>query len=179
MSSDPEEFPVEAGIVPLVLALYSLRQVEPCWSCEGHVANDGAFWRLPQAWFYCRSQVLPGIIADAVAQLRFQGITQATWAVSVTYAAEETLGPVFVIRPDLSLSEPFDLRALRRDVVGLADGLLESVRGRARHYLKAGSSKPRGANFRGAVRGGHGGRLRVSSACGFGRRPARVVVGVG
>ncbi|MCH8111808.1 MAG: hypothetical protein IH905_07620 [Proteobacteria bacterium] len=130
MSSEPDEFPVEPGIVPLVFALYSLRQVEPCWSCEGHVKDDGTFRRLPQAWFYCRSQVLPRIIADAVSQLRLQGVTQATWIVNVTYAAEESLDPVFAIRPDLSLSEPYDLRTLRRDVEGLADGLLEAVRAR-------------------------------------------------
>ncbi|MCH8187949.1 MAG: hypothetical protein IIB66_04470 [Proteobacteria bacterium] len=145
MSSEPDEFPIEPGIVPLVFALYSLRQVEPCWSCEGHVKEDGTFWRLPQAWFYCRSQVLPRIIADAVSQLRSQGVTQATWIVNVTYAAEESLDPVFAIRPDLSLSEPYDLRTLRRDVEGLADGLLEAVRERARHYLKAGSLQRRAA----------------------------------
>lgn len=143
MSSEPEEFPIELGIVPLVFALYSLRRVEPCWSCEGHLKEDGTFWRLPQAWFYCRSQVLPRIIADAVSQLRAEGATQATWVVNVTYAAEESLDPVFTIRPDLSLSEPYDLRTLRRDVEGLADGLLETVRERARHYLKAGSTRRR------------------------------------
>lgn len=143
MSSEPDEFPVEPGIVPLVFALYSLRQAEPCWSCEGHTKEDGSFWRLPQAWFYCRSQVLPRIIADSISQLRSQGVTEATWILNVTYAAEESLDPVFAIRPDLSLSEPYDLRTLRRDVEGLADGLLDSVRERARHYLKAGTLQRR------------------------------------
>lgn len=143
MSSDPEEFPVESGIVPLVFALYSLRQVEPCWSCEGHVKEDGTFWRLPQVWFYCRSQVLPRIISDSLSRLRSKGATQATWIINITYAAEESFDPVFAIRPDLSLSEPHDLRTLQRDVEGLADGLLERVRDRARYYLKAGAQPHR------------------------------------
>ena len=137
MSSEPEEFPIEQGIVPLVYALYSLRLVEPCWSCEGHTKDDGTYWRLPQAWFYCRSQVLPRIMADALAQLRSKGVTEATWIINVTYAAEESLDPVYAIRPDLSMSESYDLQTLRRDVDGLAAGLLEAVRDRSRYYLKA------------------------------------------
>lgn len=143
LSSEPEEFPVESGIVPLVFALYSLRQVEPCWSCEGHLKADGTFHRLPQVWFYCRSQVLPRLFVDVLSQLRAQGVTQATWVVNVTYAAEESLDPVFAMRPDLSLSEPYDLPTLQRDIEGLADALLEAVRDRARHYLKAGPSRRR------------------------------------
>ena len=39
LSSDPERYPIEPGIVPLVFALRGLRVFEPCWSCEGHDAT--------------------------------------------------------------------------------------------------------------------------------------------
>ena len=64
-------------------------------------------------------------------------MTEATWIINVTYAAEESLDPVYAIRPDLSMSESYDLQTLRRDVDGLAAGLLEAVRDRSRYYLKA------------------------------------------
>ncbi|MCZ6862069.1 MAG: hypothetical protein O7I42_17635 [Alphaproteobacteria bacterium] len=41
MSSEPEEFPIESAIVPLVYAFHSLRLTPPCWSCEGHYNRSG------------------------------------------------------------------------------------------------------------------------------------------
>ena len=40
MSSDPDDHPVESGIVPLVYAFYSLRLTPPCWSCEGPYTGE-------------------------------------------------------------------------------------------------------------------------------------------
>ena len=41
MSSDPDKYPIESGVVSLAYAFYTMRVMMPCWSCEGHVSDDG------------------------------------------------------------------------------------------------------------------------------------------
>jgi hypothetical protein len=48
LSSDPEKFPIEAGILPLVYAFNCLGACAPVWSCEGHIGPAGKVNRLPR-----------------------------------------------------------------------------------------------------------------------------------
>ncbi len=128
MSSDPEEHPVEQGIAPLVLALYGLRVVEPCWSCEGHLGPGDKLLRPPSVWFYSRSSTYPMLIADYVAELAGAKDTKYRWHLCmVTFGDGNDGCPVFSIEPDLSTAEP-DLMMLRRDVRVIAEGFIDAIR---------------------------------------------------
>ncbi len=128
MSSDPEEHPVEQGIAPLVLALYGLRVVEPCWSCEGHMGPGDKLKRPPSVWFYSRSATYPMLIADYLAGLAGAKDTEHRWHLCMVMFGDGNDGcPVFSIEPDLSGTEP-DLMMLRRDVRVIAEGFIDSIR---------------------------------------------------
>ena len=66
MSVEPDAYPIEPGIAPLVFEFYALRLCPPCWSCEGHVDAAGKLTRLPRVWFFCREiRVRPSAVAAA------------------------------------------------------------------------------------------------------------------
>lgn len=128
MSSDPEEHPVEPGIAPLVLALYGLRVVEPCWSCEGHMGPGDKLLRPPSVWFYSRSTTYPMLITDYLAELAGAKDTGHRWHLCMVTFGEGNDGcPVFSIEPDRSGAEP-DLMMLRRDVRVIAEGFVDGIR---------------------------------------------------
>lgn len=128
MSSDPEEHPVEPGIAPLVLALYGLRVVEPCWSCEGHMGPGDKLLRPPSVWFYSRSATYPMLIADYLAGLAGAKDTKHRWHLCmVTFGDGNDGCPVFSIEPDRSAAEA-DLMMLRRDVRVIAEGFETGIR---------------------------------------------------
>ena len=69
LSSEPERFPIEAGVVPLVYAFSALRLMPPCWSCEGHHDKQGQLHRLPSLWFFSRKLAYPGLITALLSRL--------------------------------------------------------------------------------------------------------------
>lgn len=84
MSSDPDRFPIEGQIVPLVYSFNVLGVCKPCWSCEGHMdQQSGNSLRTPQVWFYSDSVVYPKLVAELLEQLRFQKKIQNEWCVRI------------------------------------------------------------------------------------------------
>ena len=63
LSTEPDRYPIEPKVVPLVFALAELRETQPSWSCEGHVRADGEWIRPPQVWFYAELSVYADLIA--------------------------------------------------------------------------------------------------------------------
>lgn len=114
MSSDPEKFPIEDGIVPLVYAIYDMEIGLPCWSCEGHEGLDGKIGKLPQVWFYVLHQVYPDLLAKFLWQLQFSGHVQNQWNVTVV-SADNTTDTTFAIVPDTG-GGTLDLENMRQDI---------------------------------------------------------------
>jgi len=114
MSSEPEKFPIEAGIVPLVYALYDMEIGLPCWSCEGHLGLDGKIGKLPQVWFYVLHQAYPDLLAKFLWELHFKGHIENQWTVSVV-SADNPTDTTFAIAPD-SAAGALDLDTLRQDI---------------------------------------------------------------
>ncbi len=134
MSSDPEKHPVEAGIVPLVYALNELRVFHPCWSCEGHVEDDGRLIRPPHVWFSVRTTVYLSLINHCLFHLHFEKKLSRDWQIKVVdWGQTEDSG--FSLEPVTAKGEKIDLAALRRDVRVIAEGLLSGVRAAATHYI--------------------------------------------
>jgi hypothetical protein len=157
LSSNPDRYPIEPGIVPLVYQLNVLRVIQPCWSCEGHQTAQGQFLRLPQVWFYSASVVYPQLIAEIVHEQKFRRLLGNDWQVAVCPQDYGKSVTTFALKPIQEQEKPLDLRGLRRDVQTLSCTLVEQVRQSAREYLHdisvllpSGVSAQRGLSARGA-----------------------------
>ena len=140
LSTEPDRYPIEPKVVPLVFALAELRETQPSWSCEGHVRADGEWIRPPQVWFYAELSVYADLIARHCKSLRERRQVAHLWEVVVSSfsACERT---TFVLRPCIEQDEgdaqttPLDaLKQLHEEIEVLAASLRKSVldQGRAR-----------------------------------------------
>ena len=136
MSGDPIRHPIEAGIVPVVYAIYTLRKLMPCWSCEGHYKDNGfELGKVPQVWFYSRSVLYPRLISEHLTSLQFKKEIFYQWHVRLTFSASN-LDTGFSIEPYLQSDQSLKLDYLQKDsqVIGLS--LREGVRHLATQYLR-------------------------------------------
>jgi hypothetical protein len=136
MSSDPERFPIEPKIAPLVFALYATRVCRPCWSCEGHLDAVGKLLRLPTVWFYAETPTFARMIHVAVGALRFEKRIDSHWRVGITVAEHDNPYTTYTLEPAMTEATPAPLDALQRDVSAIADGLLAKVREQSHRALK-------------------------------------------
>jgi len=134
LSSEPEEFPLESRIVPLVYALNSLRVVTPCWSCEGHNDSADQLIKLPSVWFNTSSQGLPRLLVEHCGQLYGDRETYYRWGIEVL-GLGDVMQTTYSLRPNLSLLDDANLSHLHKDIVVLAEGLFEGVKAAARAHL--------------------------------------------
>ena len=127
LSSEPERYPIEQGILPLVYSLSTLRVCPPCWSCEGHSRHKGQeLHRIPTVWFYSRSLIYPKLIADYLVELKGLRHLHVDWHVSISYSAD-ALDTTFAIEPRLVLNEAPELADLREDIATIAADLHDNV----------------------------------------------------
>lgn len=125
LSSDPDKFPIEEGIVPLVFALNSLEIGAPCWSCEGHPSLDESPGKLPQVWFYVRHMVYPDLLARYLWHLHFRQLIRNRWKVTVV-SNDNNVDTTFAIAPDTS-DGPLDLAGLRRDIRVIGERMSKDI----------------------------------------------------
>ncbi len=136
MSSDPDKYPIERGIVPLVYSLYSARVYQPCWSCEGHVDATGKLRKLPRAWFYVRSLVFADLMAQHLGELHTAGQLSQPWLLRVVNWGE-AVDTALAIEPWLVPDQEPVLHRLRRDVLTIATDLLAGVKQLARRRISS------------------------------------------
>lgn len=123
LSSDPERFPIEPGIAPLVFAMRRLGLFTPCWSCEGHLRPDGSLWKLPAVWFYSDSPVHVRLLSQGLSSLRTAGALSAPWHVVVTFSDADNPETTFSLEPAHAGGETLSLPALRKDAGAIAGAL--------------------------------------------------------
>jgi hypothetical protein len=123
LSTDPDRYPIESGILPLVFAMKRLRVFEPCWSCEGHLGPDGSLWKLPMVWFYTRSLLYLRLLADSLHQLKGAGKIKVSWQVVVSFSDPDNLETTFSIQPSIEGGASVGLPELWNDVRQIADSL--------------------------------------------------------
>lgn len=133
LSSEPEKFPIEEGIVPLVYAIYDMETGLPCWSCEGHEGLDGKIGKLPQVWFYVLHQAYPDLLAKFLWQLHFNGLIQHQWNVTVV-SADNATDTTFSIVPDTNGST-LDLDKLRQDIKVIGGRMYDDIAVLARENI--------------------------------------------
>ena len=150
LSSDPENHPLESRIAPLVYELKRLEVFDPCWSCEGHNGTDGALWKIPRVWFYCRSVVHLRVLADALKELHLDRRLSVQWRVVLTFSDGDNADTTFSLEPGSLAPSPAasrpPLAALQRDVDTIAGHLRDVVFDEARKLSRnAGSGAGSGA----------------------------------
>ena len=135
LSSEPDKHPVEDHVVKIVFELSTLRLMQPCWSCEGHLNGQGDLWKLPQVSFYSASDLYPKLLAGYLNRLKNQGKLNYPWQVNmVDYG--QTWGPTYQLEPALNQVEgELDLRLMQSDLENISTDLANQLKQEARCML--------------------------------------------
>jgi len=145
MSGDPDNFPIEQGIVPAVYAFYSLRALMPCWSCEGHLDGHGLISKLPRVWFYSGSNFYPKLIAQAIGKMETHNQLKNDWMIRVLPFSQSMYTITYSLEPaDTAIigAGSTVLDSLRSDVRVIADNLRTAVFAQAKDYIDKGNASP-------------------------------------
>lgn len=114
LSSEPERYPIEPTVLPLVFALSRLNYLKPCWSCEGHNDPHGKLWKLPQVWFYTCSPSYAHLVGKFMWEMKISKLLTYEWRVSLS--AFGNLGcATYIIEPAL-LPDDCELSKLQLDL---------------------------------------------------------------
>jgi hypothetical protein len=135
LSSEPGNYPIEIGVLPLVFELHSLRLTKPCWSCEGHADGKRHAHRAPRVWFYSAAGVYAELLARHLEALTFAGRLKARWSVSLCPHGEDASVTTFALGP----VEPHDmpLAIYQADARVIAENLGQHMREEAKSMLAA------------------------------------------
>lgn len=135
MSADPTRYPIEFNVVPIVYALYTLRLLMPCWSCEGHLDASGRISKLPKVWFYSVSPFFPKLIAQFIGKLRSAHKLDHDWNVSILSFSQSMFSITYSIEPKWTSEHDASLVSLQSDMLVIAGELRLGVLGLARDYI--------------------------------------------
>lgn len=139
LSSDPEHYPIEPAILPLVFAMRRSGIFHPVWSCEGHTDSDGALWKRPAVWFCCAAPSHGRVLADSLFAMHHDGRLATRWQVSLGCSELRSLETTFALQPVFEGDAP-DLAVLRSDVAVIAGAIIAQTRKCARMVLAASDS---------------------------------------
>lgn len=136
MSSDPNKYPIESGVVSLVYALYTMRLMMPCWSCEGHMNKAQEIVKLPSIWFYSTSHFYPKLLAQYIDNLFAYKKIKTSWRISILAFSQSLFSTTYSLEPQVSLNEDLDLADLQNDMNRIAKDMRFSMLRDTRSYLK-------------------------------------------
>lgn len=132
LSSDPENYPIENGIAPLVFEVNRLGVFDTCWSCEGHNGSDGKLWKTPKVWFRAESQVHLGLLGQCLHDLRITGAVKAVWQVTLVSVDDQDVETLFCMEPRIEERAP-QLSDLQADAQAIAARLPDLMVKQARN----------------------------------------------
>ena len=135
LSSDPHNHPIECKVVNIVFELSTLRLIQPCWSCEGHLNGQGELWKLPQVSFYTASALYPKLLSSYLTKLKGSKQLHYPWQViMVDYG--QSWEPTYQLEPALNhIDEVIQLTLLQQDLHKISNGLAEQLKQEARIML--------------------------------------------
>lgn len=140
LTSDPVNYPIETGIVPLVFEMKRLGIFDPCWSCEGHLGPAGNLWKLPRVWFYCESLVHVRLLVDGLKDMEVAGRLSCGWRVAVTFSGPDNPETTFSLEPIVESEDASLLPKLQADA-NLIASCLEELITRQGRKLQVGAAK--------------------------------------
>jgi len=135
LSTEPDEHPIEANVVPLVFGLMSTRVSQTCWSCEGHMDSEDNLIKLPRVSFYTSSPVYPQLLHRHLSKLMLDKKLVYSWQVVLTDYAQ-TWAQTYSVIPDLNfVDNDIHLGALQNDLKVIAHDLQENMKTQAREMI--------------------------------------------
>jgi hypothetical protein len=135
LSSEPESFPVETGILPLVFEMRKSELFQPCWSCEGHLRTDGSLWKLPSVWFYCESFSVLRLLDSCIKNLEINGNISVRWQITISFSDPDNPETTFAIQPALQPGQDVSLQRLQADALVIATSLNDNLVNEAKFLL--------------------------------------------
>jgi len=145
MSGEPDRFPIETKVVPVVYAFYTLRKLMPCWSCEGHLDGHENLSKLPKVWFYSTSNFYPKLISQALSQMEGKKLLVNGWIVRILPFSQSMYTITYSLEPSALTNQKTDrlvLNSLHSDMVVIADDLRRDVFRLAMDYVNKGAKSP-------------------------------------
>jgi len=136
LSSDPDNHPIELGILPLVASLKATGVFIPCWSCEGHMSFNGReLSRSPSVWFSCSSMAYLRLLEEYIGS-QYKSLS-INWHIALVMqpSLREGTETLFSLQPNLSLVNNTPIKALHQDIEIIAKGLLGFLREETSDYL--------------------------------------------
>jgi len=127
LSAEPDRYPIELLVVPIVYELSASGLAQPCWSCEGHNDASGTLYKWPRVWFYASSVTYVELLRAALADLFDAGRTGRAWEVKRCAWQPHPASVMYVLEPCRAGDEP-TLRQLHRDLRVLGRTLAVDVR---------------------------------------------------
>lgn len=136
MSSEPDRYPIELGIAPLVYAFYTMRLMMPCWSCEGHTDQNGVVLKTPKLWFYTTSDFYPKLVAQYVSSLKGAHKIENHWAVRLLPFSQSMFTITYSLEPQESAPALFNLASLQNDIKVISHHFRQEMLTLARQYVE-------------------------------------------
>lgn len=135
LSIDPDNYPIETNVSPLVFELMASKVFQTCWSCEGHLNDNNDIWKLPNVSFYAKSSNYTHLLVRHIKNLQLERRLKYPWQVVLTDYAQ-TWGTTYCIQPDLTREQDIHLGMLQNDIKSIAENMLEKLRIIARQCLQ-------------------------------------------
>lgn len=134
LSIDPERYPIEPSVMPLVFEMMATRVLETCWSCEGHMNEKNELWKIPQVCFYSPSEVYIKLIYQHLSELQQNKELNYQWhIVSTDFAQSNCL--TYSIQPKLNQSDEAHLGKLQMDLKTIAKNMSQRLKSYARDMI--------------------------------------------
>lgn len=135
LSSDPDKFPIEPKVIPLVYGLSVARLLQTCWSCEGHMNDRGELFRMPKISFYSASPIYAKMLLQHINALKTDRKLSYDWQIVLSDYAQ-TMATTYTLQPDLHEVQEPHLGRLQNDLLVIADKLPDQLKNQARNALK-------------------------------------------
>jgi len=143
MSSDPDLYPIEKHVVPIVYSLYTLRLLMPCWSCEGHLDASHNISKLPKIWFYSVSPFYAKLVSQVLTDLRQKRRIKNDWIVIILPFSQSMFTLTYSIEPKSDqYSSDLELTSLQNDMSIIGENLRCEVLKLASKYVDKVNKSP-------------------------------------
>lgn len=135
LSEEPDRYPIEDHVVPLVFELTTMRLVQTCWSCEGHLDINGKIWKLPQVSFYSTKPIYSQLLCNYLARLFWRKKLNYPWEVVLTNYGR-TWDVTYTIKCDQSRIKNPDISLMHKDLLVMAENLSMSIKEDAKSLVQ-------------------------------------------
>jgi len=127
LSSEPETYPIEDKVIPLVYGLMSTSGTQTCWSCEGHMDAKNKLTKIPRVCFYTSSLIYVQLLQKHLFNLTLSKNLSYPWHIVLGDFAQ-SWAVTYIIMPNLNLIEDEShLGKMQHDLKIIGDNLLTKM----------------------------------------------------